>query len=50
MARDAALVQDTRPGLDRSQPPAHGSDAVAHDHHTTDAHSAVDDLGQHAQP
>ena len=49
MARDAALVQEIRHDLDRSQPPAHGGDAATHDHHTADADSAVDDIRRHAQ-
>ena len=50
MARDAALVPEIWHDLDRPQSPAHGGDAVAHDHNTATAHSAVDDFGQHAQP
>lgn len=49
MARDAALVPEIWHDLDRPQSPAHGGDAVAHDHHTATAHSAVDDLRRHAQ-
>ena len=49
MARDPAMVQEIRPGLDRSRSPAHNCDAATHDHHPTDAHGVVDDLRRHAQ-